>query len=89
MFRADFPSCAVQLRNDTVVGAHFGRAGQGSKTDPRRVSRLVGRTAVGEGWGARRLTQLAQGGGEGGEGLYIARSGRRTDLLVSPRGGGG
>jgi hypothetical protein len=31
MFGADFPSSAVQPRNDTVVGAHFGRAGQGFK----------------------------------------------------------
>ena len=29
MFRVDVPPCAVQLRSDTVVGAHFGRAGQG------------------------------------------------------------
>jgi hypothetical protein len=27
--------------------------------------------------------------GEGGEGFYIARSGRRADLRVSPRGGKG
>jgi hypothetical protein len=37
------------LGNDTVVGAHFGRAGRGPKMDLRRVSRLVERTAVGEG----------------------------------------
>ena len=49
IFRADFPSCAVQPGNDTVVGAHFGSAGRGPKMDPRRVSRLVERTAVGEG----------------------------------------
>jgi hypothetical protein len=68
IFRADLPSCAVQPRNDTIVGAHFGRAGQGPKMDPRRVTRLVERTAV----------------GEGGEDFYIARSGKRADLLVSP-----
>jgi hypothetical protein len=39
----------MQPRNDTVVGAHFGRAGQGPKMDPRRLNRLVERTAVGEG----------------------------------------
>jgi hypothetical protein len=27
-----------------------------------------------------------EAGGEGGEGFYIARSGRRADLLVSKRG---
>jgi hypothetical protein len=71
-FRADFPSRAVQPGNDTVVGAHFGRAGRGPKTDPRRVSQLVERTAV----------------GEGGEGFYIARSGSKFDFLVISRGGG-
>ena len=30
-------------------GSPFGSAGQGPKMDPRRVTRLVGRTAVGEG----------------------------------------
>jgi hypothetical protein len=49
IFRADLPSCAVQPRNDTIVGAHFGRAGQGPKMDPRRVARLVEQTVVGEG----------------------------------------
>lgn len=39
----------VAPRNDTVVGANFGRAGQGPKMYPRRVSRLMERTAVGEG----------------------------------------
>jgi hypothetical protein len=29
--------------------AHFGRAGQGPKTDPHKVTLLVERTAVGEG----------------------------------------
>jgi hypothetical protein len=49
-FRVNLPSCAVPPRNDTVVGAHFGRAGQGGpKIEPRRVSRLAKRTAVGEG----------------------------------------
>jgi hypothetical protein len=60
----------MQLRNDTVVGANFSRAGQGPKMDQRRVTRLVERTAV----------------GEGGEGFYIAQSGRRPDLLVLPGG---
>jgi hypothetical protein len=69
-FRVDSLPCAVQPRNDTVVGAHFERVGQGPKMDPRRLSQLVERTAV----------------GEGGEGFYIARSGRRADLLVSPGG---
>jgi hypothetical protein len=49
IFRVDCLSCTMQPRNDTVVGAHFGRAGQGPKMDPRRLSRLVERTAVGEG----------------------------------------
>jgi hypothetical protein len=33
-FRADFPSRAVQPGNDTVVGAHFGRAGRGAQNGP-------------------------------------------------------
>jgi hypothetical protein len=45
IFRADLPSCAVQQRNDTIVGAHFGRAGQGPKMNPCRATRLVERTA--------------------------------------------
>ena len=49
IFRVDCLSCTMQPRNDTVVGAHFGRAGQGPKVDPRRLSRLVEWTAVGEG----------------------------------------
>jgi hypothetical protein len=49
VFSADFPSCAVQPRNDTVVGAHFGRASQERKIDPHGMIRLVERTAVGEG----------------------------------------
>ena len=44
-FRADFPSRAVQPGNDTISAALAG----GPKMDPRRVSRLVKRTAVGEG----------------------------------------
>jgi hypothetical protein len=39
----------VATRNDTAVGAHFGRADQGPEMDPRSRSRLVERTAVGEG----------------------------------------
>jgi hypothetical protein len=49
IFRADLPSYAVQQRNDTAMGAHCGRADQGPEMDPRRRSRLVERTAVGEG----------------------------------------
>jgi hypothetical protein len=72
--------CAT-ARNDTFVGARFGRAGQGPKMDSRRATRSVERTAVGEGergWVSK---------GEGGEGFYIARSGRRADSLASPKGG--
>ena len=43
--------------------------------DPRSRSRLVERTAVGE--------------GEGGEGFYVAQSGRCPDLLVIGAGGKG
>jgi hypothetical protein len=49
IFGVDCMSCTMQPRNDTVVGAHFGRAGQGAILDPRRLSRLVERMAVGEG----------------------------------------
>ena len=42
-------SCAVRLENNVAVGAHFGRADQGPEMDPRSRSRLVERTAVGEG----------------------------------------
>jgi hypothetical protein len=49
IFRVDVPSCAVQPRSDTVVGAHFGRAGQGPEMDPQKVSSLVKRTEVGKG----------------------------------------
>jgi len=75
----------VQSYNDTIVGAHFGRAGQRPKMDPRSVTRLVERTAVGEGergwvskgwtkvspltWGGWQLTRLARGGGWGWRGL--------------------
>jgi hypothetical protein len=38
IFRAHLPSCAVQPRSDTIVGAYFGRAGQGPKMHPRRVT---------------------------------------------------
>jgi hypothetical protein len=55
--------------------------------DPRRVSRLVERTAVGEGERdvrplvgddspGLRVTEGEGGEGEGGEGFYIARSGK-------------
>jgi hypothetical protein len=47
IFGADLPLRAVQPRNDTIEGAHFGRAGQGPKMDPRRVTRLVKRTGGG------------------------------------------
>ena len=43
----------VVIRNDTAVGAHCGRADQGPEMDPRRRSRLVERTAVGEAEAAR------------------------------------
>jgi len=39
----------VATRNDTAVGAHFGRADQGAEMELRSRSRLVERTAVGEG----------------------------------------
>ena len=42
---SNFPSRAVQPGNDTISAALAG----GPKMDPRRVSRLVKRTAVGEG----------------------------------------
>jgi len=57
----NLPSCAVQPRNDTVVGAHFGRAAQGPKMDPHRVTRLVERAAVcrGErGWVSKGWTKV-------------------------------
>ena len=47
--RVNLPSYALQPRNDNAVGAHCGRADQGPEMDPRRRSRLVERTAVGEG----------------------------------------
>ena len=49
VFRVDSPSCAVQPRNGTVVGAHLGRAGQERKMGPHGMIRLIERTAVGEG----------------------------------------
>ena len=45
----NLPSYALQSRNDAAVGAHCGRTDQGPEMDPRRRSRLVERTAVGEG----------------------------------------
>jgi hypothetical protein len=63
------------------VGALFGRAGQGPEMGPRRVSRLAKRTGVGEGSPGSRKAE-----GKGGEGFYIAQSGRRPDLLcIFPR----
>ena len=49
LIRVNLPSYALQPRNDTAVGAHCGRADQGPEMDPRSRSRLVERTAVGEG----------------------------------------
>jgi hypothetical protein len=49
-FRVDLPSCAVQPRGDTVMGAHFGRADQGPEMDSQ-VTSLVERTKVGKGEG--------------------------------------
>jgi hypothetical protein len=49
IIRVNLPSYALQPRNDTAVGAHCGRADQGPEMDPRSRSRLVERTAVGEG----------------------------------------
>jgi len=48
----NLPSYALQPRNDTAVGAHCGRAGQGPEMDPRSRSRLIERTAV-DGGGRR------------------------------------
>ena len=36
------PSCVIQPRSDTVVGAYFGRAGQGPEMDPQE-GELIGR----------------------------------------------
>ena len=49
IIRVNLPSYALQPRNDTAVRAHCGRADQESEMDPRSRSRLVERTAVGEG----------------------------------------
>jgi hypothetical protein len=49
VIRVNLPSCTLQPRNDTAVGAHCGRADQGPEMDPRRRSRLVERMAVGDG----------------------------------------
>jgi hypothetical protein len=46
--------------------------------DPRKMSRLVKQTEVGE--------ASPEAEGEGGEGFYIAQRGRRLDLLVNPGG---
>jgi hypothetical protein len=40
IFRVDSLSCTVQPRNDTVVGAHFGRAGQGAQNGPAQVESI-------------------------------------------------
>jgi hypothetical protein len=99
MFSVDLPSCAVPPRNDTVAGTHFGCLGLGAQNEPRRRQESISRAdGGGLGWvsegeaaylgvgagspGSREAT------GEGGEGFYISRSGRRADLLAS-RGGGG
>jgi hypothetical protein len=49
--------------------------------DARRVSRLVERTAVGE--GERDGVSEGVSEGEGGEGFYMAQTGRSLDLLVT------
>jgi hypothetical protein len=49
MIGVDLPSCAVPPRNSTVVGAHFGRLGQGAQNELLRRGRLIKRTAVGLG----------------------------------------
>ena len=64
--------------------------------DPRRVTRLVERTAVGEGergWVSKGVVGVGDSSpgsreaeGEGGEDFYMAQSGKRADLLVSPGG---
>jgi hypothetical protein len=51
IIRVNLPSYALQPRNDTAMGAHYGRADQGPEMDPRSRSRLVERTVVGEGEG--------------------------------------
>jgi len=52
--------------------------------DPHGMIRLAKRTAVGGGSPGSREAE-----GEGGEGFYIARRGRRADLRVSRRKIGG
>jgi hypothetical protein len=49
IFGVDLPSPAMQPRNDTVVGAHFGRASQRSEMDSQTVSQLLQRTEMGKG----------------------------------------
>jgi hypothetical protein len=49
IFRITLPRFCATARNDAVMGAHFGRADQEPKIDPRRVTRLFERTAVDEG----------------------------------------
>jgi len=55
IFRADLPSCAVQQRDDTAVGAHCGRADQGARNGPAQPESIGradgggrGRVRVGE-----------------------------------------
>jgi hypothetical protein len=55
------------------------------KWDPRTARRLVRRTVVGEQWVTSPGSREAEG--EGGEGFYIAQSGRRPDLLAVWGGG--
>jgi hypothetical protein len=54
---------------------HFGRAGRGSKMDPRRVNRLVERARRGEQGVGDGSPGSREAEGEGGEDFYIARSG--------------
>jgi hypothetical protein len=60
------------------VGAHFGRAGQVLKMDPRRVTRLVERTAGERGWVGESSPGSREAVGEGGEDLKpTSQSGNR------------
>jgi hypothetical protein len=69
------------------VGAHFGRAGQVLKMDPRRVTRLVERTAVGKGergWVGESSPGSREAEGEGGEDFYMGQSGKRAESCSPP-----
>jgi hypothetical protein len=85
----NLPSYALQPRNDTAVGAHCGRVGQGPEMDPRRRGRLVERTAVGE--GRVRVGDGSPGSreaeGEGSEG-FLYRPKRQARRFVIEEGGG-